>query len=219
MLSDPDFINQNIAYWIADSSVDFHAIVDLIRWAWLVHRLPHRNTHVHNRATQTVSDIKTIFGNLEDEITTKIASSTSSNKQHFESLLFAKRECENRHRTLTGEYLSAQSSDATEVRDLDLPLSFFLETSAALEYLTEFLEAEHVQHYADFYLNVDAFRQGSLLRIQDSPVTYIPQWDHVCDAADTSQHDHQSAVRSSISQEASELCNQVCVLTYAAMLY
>ena len=31
MLSDPDFINQNIAYWIADGSVDFQAIVDLIR--------------------------------------------------------------------------------------------------------------------------------------------------------------------------------------------
>ena len=135
-----------------------------------------RYSHAADSATQTVSDIKTIFGNVEDEIATKIASSTSSNKQHFESLLFAKRECENRHRTLTGEYLSAQASDTTEVRDLDLPLSFFLETGAALEYLTEFLEAEHVQHYADFFLNVDAFRLGSLLRIQDSPV--ILYWFH-----------------------------------------
>lgn len=173
MLSDPDYINQTIVLWVSDDFITLQTILDLAR------------------TTQSVEDLHVMFARVEEEIQRNVIDGSAKIKQHVDSILFAKRECENRHKELTGTRRSSmyEHYELSTVHR-DIPLSFFLENNNALLYFQEFMEAEQAKDMLDFYVNANTFEIVAKLKIRDVETNQLP------------------AIRAEIAQQASELFAQ-----------
>lgn len=172
MVSDPDYVNQTINLWVSEQYIGFQTILDVIR------------------TTQSVEDLGVIFGYIEDEIKANLESS-SKNKQHVESILFAKRECENRHKELTGDrHATTYGVYEPSALQLDIPLTFFLENNNAMLFFQEFMESRGAKDILDFYVTAATFEIVSHLKVKDAEQVQLP------------------ALRAEISQQAAEIYSQ-----------
>lgn len=159
MICDPDYVNQTIAWLCKDSTFMRDAFMTMI-----------------SEGLNVVEDVEGIKNKVDIEIAKLRAHDSETSgaadvavRQQLSSLLFVKKMCEAKIRTLKygdGELPSLPSEQPEELGKLlipnqplpVLPLQVILDNNTALSYFIEFMNSVNGQAYLYFWLAVESYR-------------------------------------------------------------
>lgn len=159
MVCDPDYVNQTIAWLCKDSTFTREAFMIMIR-----------------EGLSVVEDVEVTKDKVDLEIAKLRAHDSETSgaadvavRQQLSSLLFVKKICEAKIRTLKygdGELPSLPSEQVDELGKLIppnkllpiLPLEVILDNNIALSYFIEFMNSVNGQAYLYFWLAVESYR-------------------------------------------------------------
>ncbi|XP_073236247.1 sorting nexin-13-like isoform X3 [Porites lutea] len=166
MICDPDYVNQTIAWLCKDATFTREAFMTIIR-----------------EGLSVVEDVDGVKDKVEIEIAKLRAHDSETSgaadvavRQQLSSLLFVKKICEAKIRTLKfgdGELPSLPSENPEELGKLlppnqplpVLPLQVILDNNTALSYFIEFMNSVDGQAYLYFWLAVESYRVTAELQL------------------------------------------------------
>ncbi|KAL5007185.1 hypothetical protein ScPMuIL_015991 [Solemya velum] len=160
MFSDPDYINQTVAWLCKDMTFNNETFMTVIKTSSIIDEL---------EAIEEVVETDILKWRSKDTG----GSDDTLIKQNLNSLLFVKSVCEGRIKRLQSGYddsdLSQEIPESFKAKNLFvLNLDEIVNNNVALTYFIEFLTTRGQQQYLYFYLNVEGFRTAAEQQISEA---------------------------------------------------
>ncbi|XP_064614649.1 sorting nexin-13-like [Liolophura sinensis] len=155
LASDPDYINQTIAWWCKETSFSNETFMSVLKTTENIEEL----TAVKEKVQRDIFKWRSKDSGGDDDTVIK---------QNLSSLLFVKDVCEKRTKRLQEGPDDADNDDPEFCRVMSagshlfiMSLDDVINNNIALQYFIEFLSSRGGQQYLFFYLNVEGYRTAA----------------------------------------------------------